>query len=51
MGLEKDWAVNVIASVGNYGQMWDRAFGASGMPRGPNRLAAQGGLVFAYPMR
>jgi general L-amino acid transport system substrate-binding protein len=51
MALDKDWAVNVITHVGNYGEMWERAFGASGMPRGPDRLASQGGLVFALPMR
>lgn len=51
MGLEKDWALNVIANVGNFGEMWERAFSASGMPRGPNRLAAQGGLMYAFPMR
>src|SRR5262249_50309051 len=51
MGLEKDWAVQIIASLGNYGQMWERGFGASGMPRGPDKLASQGGLVFAFPMR
>ena len=28
-----------------------RAFAASGMPRGPNRLASQGGLMYAFPMR
>jgi len=51
MGLEKDWAANVIAQVGNYGEMWERAFAASGMPRGPNQLAAQGGLHYAFPMQ
>jgi general L-amino acid transport system substrate-binding protein len=51
MGLDKEWAANVITHVGNYGEMWERAFGASGMPRGPDRLASQGGLVFAFPMR
>lgn len=51
MGLEKDWAVNVISHVGNYGEMWERAFSASGMPRGPNRLATQGGLLYALPMQ
>lgn len=51
MGLEKDWAVNVITQVGNFGEMWERAFAASGMPRGPNRLASQGGLMYAFPMR
>ena len=51
MGLDKEWAVNIITNVGNYGEMWERAFGASGLPRGPDRLASQGGLVFAFPMR
>jgi general L-amino acid transport system substrate-binding protein len=51
MGLDKDWAANVIAQVGNYGEMWERAFGASGMPRGANKLAAQGGLFYALPMQ
>jgi general L-amino acid transport system substrate-binding protein len=51
MGLEKDWAANVITQVGNYGEMWERAFSASGMPRGPNQLAAQGGLHYAFPMQ
>ena len=51
MGLDKDWAVNVIAQVGNYGEMWERAFAASGMPRGANRLAAEGGLLYAFPMQ
>jgi general L-amino acid transport system substrate-binding protein len=51
MGLEKDWAANAISQVGNYGEMWERAFSASGMPRGPNRLAADGGLHYAFPMQ
>ena len=51
MGLDKAWAANVITQVGNYGEMFDRAFGPSGMPRAQNRLAADGGLVFALPMR
>ena len=51
MGLDKEWAANVIAQVGNYGEMWERAFTASGMPRAANRLAAQGGLMYALPMQ
>jgi general L-amino acid transport system substrate-binding protein len=51
MGLEKDWAANAIAQVGNYGEMWERAFSASGMPRGANQLAAHGGLHYAFPMQ
>lgn len=51
MGLEKDWAVHVVQQVGNFGEMWERAFAPSGMPRGPNKLASQGGLMYAFPMR
>lgn len=51
MGLDKDWAANVIAQVGNFGEMWERAFGPSGMPRAQNKLAGEGGLVYAVPMR
>jgi general L-amino acid transport system substrate-binding protein len=51
MGLDKDWAVNVISQVGNYGEMFDRAFGPSGMPRAQNRLASHGGLMYGLPMR
>lgn len=51
MGLGKDWAANVVAQVGNYGEVFDRAFAASGMPRAQNTLAGQGGLLYALPMR
>jgi general L-amino acid transport system substrate-binding protein len=51
MGLDKKWAADVISQVGNFGEMWERAFATSGMPRGPNRLAADGGLLYSYPMR
>ena len=51
MGLEKGWAADVIAKVGNYGEVFERTFGATGMPRAQNRLAADGGLMYAVPMR
>lgn len=51
MGLDKEWAANVIAQVGNYGEVFDRAFVGTGMPRAQNRLAEQGGLLYAVPMR
>lgn len=51
MGLEKDWAANIIGQLGNYGEVFERAFGASGMPRAQNKLAGQGGLLYAVPMR
>ena len=51
MGLDKEWATNIISQVGNYGEVFDRAFAASGMPRAQNKLAAQGGLMYGLPMR
>ena len=51
MGLDKEWAANIIAQVGNYGEVFDRAFAGTGMPRAQNRLAEQGGLLYAVPMR
>jgi general L-amino acid transport system substrate-binding protein len=51
MGLDKEWAANIVAQVGNYGEVFDRAFAASSMPRAQNRLAGNGGLLWAVPMR
>ncbi|HVZ43906.1 MAG TPA: amino acid ABC transporter substrate-binding protein [Ramlibacter sp.] len=51
MGLDKEWAANIVAQVGNYAEVFDRAFAASGMPRAQNKLAAQGGLMYGLPMR
>ncbi len=51
LGLSNDWAAQVIANVGNYGEMFDRNLGPTGMPRGQNRLAEDGGLLYAIPMR
>ncbi len=51
LGLDKAWVSQIIRHAGNYGEMYDRALGASGMPRGQNRLVADGGLMFALPMR
>lgn len=51
MGLDKEWAANIIRHVGNYGEVFDRNLGASGMPRAQNKLASQGGLMYAMPMR
>ncbi len=41
---------NIILAVGNYGEMFDRNFGANtGVPmlRGQNALWTRGGLLFA----
>lgn len=51
MGLGRTWAADVITQVGNYGEVFERYFGPAGMPRGQNRLAADGGLMYALPMR
>jgi general L-amino acid transport system substrate-binding protein len=54
LGLEKDWAVSVIKSVGNYGEIFERFLGtntALGLERGQNALYTQGGLLYAPPMR
>jgi general L-amino acid transport system substrate-binding protein len=54
LGLDKDWAVNVIKAVGNYGEIFDRFLGpntALALERGQNALYTQGGLLYAPPMR
>ncbi len=51
MGLDKHWAADIITHVGNYGEVFDRCCAPSGMPRAQNRLAADGGLMYALPMR
>ena len=51
LGLENNWAVNVIKAVGNYGEIWERNMTPIGFPRGPNNLWNNGGLQYAPPMR
>ena len=51
MGLDNRWAYNAIKAVGNYGEIYDRHFGPIGLPRGPNRLWKDGGLMYAPPIR
>ena len=53
-GLAPDWARNVIAGAGNYGEIFDRYLGAGSpmkIDRGLNRLWRDGGLIFAPPFR
>ncbi len=54
LGLDPDWAVNVISAVGNYGEIYDRNLGP-GTPfeleRGPNSLWTDDGLLYAPPYR
>lgn len=55
LGLAEDWAVNVIAAVGNYGEIYDRHLGPSGLdiPRAGslNDLWTQGGLIYCPAWR
>ena len=52
--LKPEWMQDVIRSVGNYGEMFDRNFGpqtGAALLRGFNTLWTQGGLLFAPPIR
>ena len=52
LGVSNDWAVRVIGSVGNYGEMFERHLGSQSalrLERGLNRLWTQGGLLYAPP--
>lgn len=55
LGLDLDFAANVIRAVGNYGEIYDRYMGPDGaafsLPRGPNKLWTDGGLIYAPPLR
>lgn len=50
LGLPNDWARKVIASVGNYSEIYQRHYGpetAIGVEQGLNRPWSRGGLLFA----
>jgi general L-amino acid transport system substrate-binding protein len=50
LGLKPDWVADVIAAVGNYGEIYERNFGSASalkLDRGLNRLWKQGGLLCA----
>jgi general L-amino acid transport system substrate-binding protein len=54
LGLEYDWAAEVIASVGNYGEIYYRTVGEGSrlrLPRGLNALWTKGGLMYPLPFR
>ena len=52
LGLNDDWAYQVIKAVGNYGEIYDRTLGegsALKLPRGLNKLWNEGGLLYSPP--
>jgi general L-amino acid transport system substrate-binding protein len=55
LGLATDFAANVIRALGNYGEIYDRYMGPDGdaftLPRGPNNLWTNNGLIYAPPLR
>lgn len=55
LGLDPDALARAIAAVGNYGEIYDRYMGPEGLaftlPRGPNNLWTNGGLVYAPPVK
>jgi general L-amino acid transport system substrate-binding protein len=54
MALSNDWVVNVIAAVGNYGEIFDRNLGPAtpfALERGLNALWTDGGLLYSPPFR
>jgi general L-amino acid transport system substrate-binding protein len=55
LGLDADFAADVIRAVGNYGEIYDRYMGPEGaaftLDRGLNNLWNNGGLIYAAPLR
>ena len=54
LGVSNDWAYNIIKSVGNYGEVFEKHLGAStplAIARGLNAQWNKGGILYAAPMR
>ena len=57
LGLEADWAYNIIKAVGNYGEIYEAYMGHGpqgiGIDRAGslNELWTNGGLMYSPPMR
>lgn len=54
IGLNKDWAYQIIKGVGNYSDIYERDVGPQTplhLPRGLNALWDKGGILYAPPVR
>jgi len=55
LGLAPDALAKAISAVGNYGEIYDRYFGANGiafqLDRGMNNLWTNGGVMYAPPIK
>jgi len=54
LGLDKEWMVRALKTVGNYGEIYERNVGPKtplNLPRGLNNLWNKGGIMYAPPIR
>lgn len=54
LGLDREWLARALRATGHYGEIFERNLGTGSplkLPRGPNRLWNQGGLMYALPLR
>lgn len=51
IGLDPKWAYNIIKTVGNYGEIFERHLKPLGWERGYNNLWTNGGLLYSPPFR
>lgn len=51
LGLNPDFASNIISQVGNYGEIFERNLAPLSLTRGPNALWTDGGLMYVPPFR
>lgn len=54
LGIDPEWALRAVESVGNYGESFDRNLGSHSplhLERSLNRPWTQGGLMYAPPIR
>jgi general L-amino acid transport system substrate-binding protein len=54
LGLDENWAYNIIKQIGNYSESYERNVGKDSplkLARGPNALWTAGGLMYPLPLR
>ena len=51
IGLDPKWAYNIVKTVGNYSEIFDRHLTPLGWERGYNSLWTDGGLLYSPPFR
>ena len=54
LGVDEKWAYNIIKTVGNYGESFERNVGKASplkLDRAVNALWTNGGLMYAWPVR